>query len=124
MLGLLFFLLFFCNLYNFYFLRELYKEVTFCFLLLAFFLINVFLTLDIFIFYICFESVLIPMILLLKYFGFNKRKTRASLLLFFYTFFGSLLMLVVLLVIFNTNGTFSILVIENMVFSSVEQKIF
>src|SRR5215813_7612775 len=55
-------------------------------------LLAVFLVLDIFLFYIFFESILPPLFLLIGLFG-SSNKVRASFYLFLYTLLGSLFML-------------------------------
>ena len=73
-------------------------------LIIEFLLFLVFSTLDLFLFYIFFEAILIPMYLLVGVWGSRARKIRAAYLLFFFTLVGSLLMLLGLLYIFNTVG--------------------
>jgi NADH:ubiquinone oxidoreductase subunit 4 (subunit M) len=63
------------------------------FLLLEFFLIGVFCVLDLLLFYIFFESVLIPMYLIIGFWGSRERKIRAAFYFFLYTLLGSVLML-------------------------------
>jgi NADH:ubiquinone oxidoreductase subunit 4 (subunit M) len=72
-------------------------------LLLAveFFLIISFSAFDLLVFYISFESVLIPMILIVGIFGGRPEKIKALYYLFFYTLCGSLLLLMSLLIILN-----------------------
>ena len=60
--------------------------------------------LDIFLFYVFFESILIPLFLLIGLFG-SDNKVRASYYLFLYTLFGSLFMLLAILYIISTAGT-------------------
>ena len=60
--------------------------------------------LDIFLFYVFFESILIPLFLLIGLFG-SDNKVRASFYLFLYTLFGSLFMLLAVLYIISTTGT-------------------
>lgn len=55
-------------------------------------LLGVFLGLDMFIFYVFFESILMPLFILIGLYG-SKDKVRASFYLFLYTLFGSLFML-------------------------------
>lgn len=74
-------------------------------LIIEFLLFLVFSTLDLFLFYIFFEAILIPMYLLVGVWGSRARKIRAAYLLFFFTLVGSLLMLLGLLYIFNTVGS-------------------
>merc|ERR1712019_255613 len=68
-------------------------------LLMEAFLIFTFTSLDLLMFYVFFETVLIPIFLIIGIWGPRRRRIRASLLLFFYTLFGSILMLFAILVI-------------------------
>jgi NADH-ubiquinone oxidoreductase chain 4 len=73
-------------------------------LLLETLLIAVFLVLDIFLFYIFFESILPPLFLLIGLFGSNN-KVRASFYLFLYTLIGSLFLLLSILTMSSIMGT-------------------
>jgi len=73
-------------------------------LLLETLLLGVFLVLDIFLFYIFFESILPPLFLLIGIFGSNN-KVRASFYLFLYTLLGSLFLLLSILTIYSIMGT-------------------
>jgi NADH-ubiquinone oxidoreductase chain 4 len=73
-------------------------------LMLETLLLAVFLVLDIFLFYIFFESILPPLFILIGLFGSNNR-VRASFFLFLYTLLGSLFLLISILVMFNIMGT-------------------
>jgi NADH-ubiquinone oxidoreductase chain 4 len=64
----------------------------------------VFLVLDIFLFYIFFESILPPLFILIGLFG-SSNKIRASFFLFLYTLLGSLFLLLSILLIYNIMGT-------------------
>ena len=64
------------------------------------FLIVVFSVLDIVIFYIFFESILIPMFLIIGVWGSRTRKLKAAYQFFLYTLIGSLLMLLAIFLIF------------------------
>ena len=70
-------------------------------------LLIIFSTLDLFLFYIFFEALLIPMYLLIGIWGSRERKIRAAYLLFFYTVCGSLLFLIAILYIYTKIGTFN-----------------
>lgn len=104
------FLIFLCVLYiiNEIEFSKIYFYI-FNLLLLEFLLILIFLSLDMLIFYISFESVLIPMFFLTGIFGSRERKTWAIYLLIFYTICGSLLMLLGILYLYSYTGTFSII---------------
>ena len=73
-------------------------------LLLETLLLVVFLVLDIFLFYIFFESILPPLFLLIGLFG-SSNKVRARFYLFLYTLLGSLFLLLSILVIYTIMGT-------------------
>ena len=53
----------------------------------------VFTILDLLLFYVFFESVLIPMFIIIGVWGSRERKIRAAYFFFLYTLFGSILML-------------------------------
>lgn len=89
------------------------KDFLLAFLALDFILILSFCTLDLFIFYICFESTLIPMFLMIGIWGSRERKVLAAYYFFMYTFAGSVLMLLAILHVSNiTHGhtTYEVLV--------------
>jgi NADH-ubiquinone oxidoreductase chain 4 len=67
-------------------------------------LLAVFLVLDIFLFYIFFESILPPLFLLIGVFGSDNR-VKASFYLFLYTLFGSLFLLLSILSMSSTMST-------------------
>jgi len=68
-------------------------------------LIITFTVLDIFAFYIFFESVLIPMFIIVGIWGSRERKIKAAYQFFLYTLIGSLFMLIGILVIYFQVGT-------------------
>lgn len=72
-------------------------------LMLEMLLLLVFLVLNIFLFYVFFESTLIPLFLLIGMFG-SYNKVRASFYLFLYTLLGSLFLLLSILYIMTTIG--------------------
>lgn len=71
------------------------KYFLIAFLILETLLIAVFVVLDLLLFYICFESTLIPMFLIIGIWG--HKAIRASFMLFLFTLFGSLFMLLAIL---------------------------
>ena len=93
------------------------------FLLLEFFLVGVFCVLDLLFFYIFFESVLIPMFLIIGIWGSRERKIRAAYFFFIYTLFGSVLMLLSILYIYYQAGTTDYEILLSVSFSFLEQKI-
>lgn len=80
--------------------------------LIEFLLLNVFCVLDLLLFYIFFESILIPMFLLIGIWGSRERKIQAAYQFFFYTLFGSLVMLVGILFLYDLLGSTDIRVLS------------
>ncbi len=99
------------------------KNYLIAFLVMEFFLIGVFCTLDLLLFYIFFESVLIPMFLIIGVWGSRERKIRAGYFFFLYTLLGSVLMLLSILYIYYEIGTTDYEVLLTFSFSALEQKI-
>lgn len=93
------------------------------FLLIEFFLIGVFCVLDVLMFYIFFESILIPMFLVIGVWGSRERKIWASYYFFLYTLLGSVVMLLSILYIYNQVGTTDYEVLLTFAFSDLEQKL-
>jgi proton-translocating NADH-quinone oxidoreductase chain M len=81
------------------------KEFVIAFLVMESALCIVFTVLDIMVFYIFFETILIPMFLVIGVWGSRTRKIRAAYQLFFYTLIGSLLMLLAIILILFETGT-------------------
>jgi len=84
---------------------ENYKKFIFCLFLIEIFLILSFIMIYLFFFYVFFESVLIPMFILIGFWGARQRKIRAAYYFFLYTLFGSLFMLFGILYIYTITGT-------------------
>ena len=93
------------------------------FLIIEFLLIGVFCVLDLLMFYIFFESILIPMFLVIGIWGSRERKMLASYYFFLYTLLGSVVMLLSILYIYNQVGTTDYEILLTFVFSDFEQKI-
>ena len=81
------------------------KEYNIAFFLLEFILIGVFCSLDILLFYLLFEAVLIPMFFIVGVYGSRDRRVRASYLLFLYTLLSSVFMLIAILALYFWVGT-------------------
>jgi len=88
---------------NWHSITENVKSYIIIILLLETLLLGVFLVLNIFLFYIFFESTLIPLFLLIGMYGSNN-KVRASFYLFLYTLLGSLFLLISILYILTIVG--------------------
>lgn len=113
-------LIFLCILFSWE--SQLLKEHILNLLILDFLLLVVFSVLDLFLFYVFFEAILIPMFLLVGFLGSRARKIRASFLLFFYTLIGSILMLIAIIYIYCVAGTLNIEYLSSFDFTSFEQK--
>ena len=81
------------------------KEYMIAFLFLESFVIAVFCLLDLVLFYVFFEAVLIPMFIIIGVYGSRERKIRAAYMFFLYTLLGSVLMLLAILWIYFHAGT-------------------
>lgn len=78
-------------------------------------------SLNLLVFYICFEATLIPMSLMIGLWGSRARRIRAVYLFFFYTFGASFATLIAILYIYNVVGTFDIEYISTYQFSQEQE---
>ena len=85
-------------------IKENIKSFLIIMLLLESLLLGVFLSLDILLFYIFFESILPPLFLLIGLYG-SSNKVRAGYYIFLYTLWGSLFLLLSILAIYSIMGT-------------------
>lgn len=76
-------------------------------------MIGVFLALDLFLFFLFFEALLIPMYFLIGIWG-HERRIYAAFKFVLYTMTGSILMLVAIIWLYNFTGTFDLPVIQEM----------
>jgi len=98
-----------------------FKKYVLTLLLIELFLLIIFSVLDLFLFYIFFEAILIPMYLMIGFWGSRERKIRAVYLFFFYTLCGSIMMLLGILYIYSVTGTSNIEYILTWNFTFTEQ---
>jgi len=110
-----------CILASWTAIQNYVREYMIAWLMLETLLICVFSVLDLILFYIFFESVLIPMFLIIGVWGSRERKIRAAYQFFLYTLIGSLLMLLAVLLIFFQAGTTDIHVLMTTEFSERRQ---
>nr|WRM53892.1 NADH dehydrogenase subunit 4 [Myriopathidae sp.] len=94
-----------CILISWNSIRYLLKEFLLCLLFLEVLLMGVFAALDLLLFYVLFEGILIPMFLLIGIWGSREEKVRASYYFFFYTFIGSVFMLLGIFKLYSSTGT-------------------
>jgi NADH-ubiquinone oxidoreductase chain 4 len=104
---------------NWYSIKDNIRSYVIIILLLEVLLLLVFLVLNIFLFYVFFESTLIPLFLLIGIYGSNN-KVRASFYLFLYTLLGSLFLLLSILFLLTLVGAtdFDILFKSNLDFNT------
>nr|AKJ25712.1 NADH dehydrogenase subunit 4 [Geranium macrorrhizum] len=86
-------------------MRNFGKEYIIAFLICEFLMIAVFCMLDLLLFYVFFESVLIPMFIIIGVWGSRQRKIKAAYQFFLYTLLGSVFMLLAILFILLQTGT-------------------
>lgn len=83
------------------------KEYLVCFLLLESLVIAFFCSMNLLLFYIFFEAILIPMYLIIGCWG-GENRVYAAVKFFLYTFFGSVMFLIALITIYAKIGSFDI----------------
>ena len=93
-----------CILASWESIKDRVKEFMISFLILETFMIGMFCALDLFVFYIFFEAVLIPMFIIIGVWG-GPRRVYAAFKLFLYTLLGSVLMLIAMLAMYFDAGT-------------------
>ena len=97
------------------------KEYCIAFLVLESLMICFFSVLDLLLFYVFFESVLIPMFIIIGIWGSRERKIRAAYQFFLYTLFGSVLMLLAILLIYFQTGTTDLQILYTTSFSETRE---
>ena len=96
-----------CILSSWESVKKRVKEYMLAFLFLETVMIGMFASVDILLFYIFFEAVLIPMYLIIGIWG-GDRRIYASFKFFLYTLLGSVLMLIAIVVIYQLTNSMSI----------------
>ena len=112
-----------CILASLHSVKIYLKEYMIAFLVMESLLLIVFSILDLVLFYIFFESVLIPMFLIVGIWGSRERKVRAAYMLFLYTLIGSVLMLLAILLIYAIAGTTDYQILLTVQFDGNLQKV-
>nr|AGE93628.1 NADH dehydrogenase subunit 4 [Capsaspora owczarzaki] len=101
-----------CILSNWDSIKIMRREFVVAYILLEILLILVFSVLDILLFYVFFETILIPMFYIIGIWGSREQKVQAAYYFFFYTLLGSVLMLIGIMWIYVTYGTTDLRLIE------------
>lgn len=94
-----------CLLISWKAINKLKKEFILSLFFVLLLLMGVFTVMDLLGFYILFETILIPMFLIIGVWGSREEKVRAAYYFFFYTLIGSLLMLLGIFKIYSLTGT-------------------
>jgi NADH-ubiquinone oxidoreductase chain 4 len=83
----------------------------------------VFMQLDLLLFYVCFEAVLVPLFFIVGLWGGSPTRVRSAMLLFLYTLGGSLFMLLAIVGLYAVTGTLDLTVLQGCVVSSQAQSL-
>jgi NADH:ubiquinone oxidoreductase subunit 4 (subunit M) len=86
-------------------------------------LVLTFTTIDLFYFFLLFESLLIPMFILIGVWGARTRKIKAAYYFFIYTLFGSLFLLFGLIYLYQTVGSLNYYVLLSTQLPLAEQEL-
>lgn len=95
-----------CIIASLFTVKKQIKEFLLCFLLLESFCIGAFSSLNLLLFYLFFEVILIPMYIIIGAWG-GENRIYAALKFFIYTFFGSVFFFLSLIYIYSKANTFS-----------------
>lgn len=101
-----------------------YKQFIIYLMLMELFLLLAFLSTNLFFFYVFFESVLIPMYLIIGIWGSRERKINAAFYFFLYTLAGSFFLLFGIYYLYQTTGTLDYQTLFDQVLSKEEQIFF
>ena len=99
-------------------IRENVKGFFIAILVIETAMIGVFVSLDLFLFFLFWELTLIPMYFMIGIWG-HERRVYAAIKFILYTMFGSILMLVAILWLYNITGTFDLIEIESALQQSI-----
>ena len=97
-----------CIIASLFTVKKQIKEFLLCFLLLESFCIGAFSSLNLLLFYLFFEAILIPMYIIIGVWG-GENRIYAAFKFFIYTFFGSVFFFLSLIYIYSKTNTFSML---------------
>lgn len=101
------FLTLICIIASLFTIKKQVKEFLVCFLLIESFAIGAFCSLNLMLFYLFFEIILIPMYIIIGVWG-GENRVYAAVKFFLYTFFGSVFFLVFLIYVYINTHNFSI----------------
>lgn len=98
------------------------KDYCIAFFFLESILFFVFSSLDVMVFYILFEAVLIPMFLIIGFYGSRERRIRSSYMLFLYTLISSIIMFISILFLFFKYGSTDYLILRSVQLDAFSEK--
>ncbi|SVB95169.1 uncharacterized protein METZ01_LOCUS248023, partial [marine metagenome] len=110
----------FCILASWISIKKRIKEYMMAFLFLETVMLGMFFSIDILLFYIFFESVLVPMFLIIGVWG-GERRIYASFKFFLYTLLGSVLMLIAIIFMYQVTNSMNISELQGNFFSKKVQ---
>ncbi len=112
-----------CIISSLFTVKKYIKEYMICFLLLESFCLGAFSSLNLLLFFIFFEAILIPMYLIIGIWG-GENRIYASIKFFLYTFLGSIFMLLAMIYIYTKTDSFDFQTLYQITpkFSFEEQK--
>ncbi|WP_341757161.1 MULTISPECIES: NADH-quinone oxidoreductase subunit M [unclassified Candidatus Tisiphia] len=102
------FLTLICIIASLFTIKKYIKEFLFCFLLIESFCIGAFSSMNLLLFYLFFEVILIPMYIIIGVWG-GENRVYAAIKFFLYTFFGSVFFLLSLIYIYSQVHSFNML---------------
>lgn len=111
-----------CILISWNSIQEKVKEFYLCLIFTNIAMIGTFCALDLLLFYVFWEAVLIPMYLIVGIWG-GPRRIYATIKFFLYTFLGSVFLLVAIIYLFMKVGSFEYLEFARANLSSIEEKL-
>lgn len=100
------------------------REFLITLLFINFFLVNVFGVTDLLVFYVFFESLLIPMFLMIGVWGSRERKVNAAYQFFLYTLLGSIFMLIAVFFVYSHYGSADFRIFLNFSITLTRQLVF
>ena len=104
------FLTLICIIGSLFTVKKYIKEYLVCFLLMESFCIGAFTSVNLLLFYLFFEAILVPMYIIIGVWG-GKNRIYAALKFFLYTFFGSVFFLLSLIYIYSKMHSFDLIYI-------------
>ncbi|MDD9335477.1 NADH-quinone oxidoreductase subunit M [Candidatus Tisiphia endosymbiont of Metellina segmentata] len=108
------FLTLICIIASLFTVKKYIKEFLFCFLLIESFCIGAFCSMNLLLFYLFFEVILIPMYIIIGIWG-GENKVYAAVKFFLYTFLGSVFFLLSLIYIYSQVHSFNMLDLNELV---------